>query len=218
MLGVNQKGDPYNKLYRCEDFNKLSDETQLKVIQHFGGNIRCVENPSEKVQLSAVEQHCGYAIRHIKNPSEKVQLAAVKQDKDAIEHIKNPTIKVQWAVYGYVSLKSEDLRKLDFLLNNTEITVETKNGELIVTNKTNEFLKVLSFAEYIGENVFNISPFNIPPQGFRRVAPINDKNGIKITSLNDKILFGYAVEYKIGNGKSKSLFKTQVYPVSKLLK
>ena len=50
------------------------------------GTIDYIDNPSEEVQLAAVNQN-GYAIYYIKNPSEAVKLAAknktiIKDSKD----------------------------------------------------------------------------------------------------------------------------------------
>jgi hypothetical protein len=61
-------------------------------------------NPSETVQLAAVQQN-GFAIRWIERPSEAVQLAAVQQDGFAIHHIENPsdtTIMCAALVHGVV--------------------------------------------------------------------------------------------------------------------
>ena len=45
--------------------------TPLHAVQNNGYTIRYINNPSEAVQLAAVEQWGG-AIQHIKNPSDRV--------------------------------------------------------------------------------------------------------------------------------------------------
>jgi hypothetical protein len=73
-----------------------SQELQLAAVEQNGYAIYYIKNPSEAVQLAAVKQNGG-AIYNIKNPSEAVQLAAVKQNGRAIEYIKNPSEAVQLA-------------------------------------------------------------------------------------------------------------------------
>jgi hypothetical protein len=57
------------------------------------------ENPSQELQLAAVEQNAD-AIEYIKNPSETVQLAAVEQNRFAVYHIKNPSDRVKARARG----------------------------------------------------------------------------------------------------------------------
>lgn len=68
-----------------------------------GYGIIGMKNPSEKVQLAAVNQNPD-AILHIENPSEEVQLAAVQQNGNYIQTISNPSERVQLATvnqHGY---------------------------------------------------------------------------------------------------------------------
>lgn len=56
--------------------------------------IGCIDNPSEEVQLAALQFNYD-VIENIKNPTEKVQLKAVESHPKAIDFIKNPTDKVK---------------------------------------------------------------------------------------------------------------------------
>jgi hypothetical protein len=56
--------------------------------------IRFIDNPSEKVQLLAVDQD-GYLIRYIQNPTEDVQLMAVNENPYTIQLIQNPSQRVK---------------------------------------------------------------------------------------------------------------------------
>jgi hypothetical protein len=67
-----------------------SEEVQLIAVQQDGDTIQYIENPSEEVQLSAVRQK-GSSIRYIKNPSEEVQLAAIEQNYVGFRYIENPS-------------------------------------------------------------------------------------------------------------------------------
>lgn len=76
------------------DYNSLSEEEQIKIVNENGYNIKNINNPSEKVQLAAVNKNPP-AIEYIENPSEKLQLAAVKQNPVVIIYIENPSEKVE---------------------------------------------------------------------------------------------------------------------------
>jgi phosphoribulokinase len=72
-----------------------SENLQLLALERYGtGVISLIRTPTEKVQLKAVKKE-GEAIKYIKNPNEEMQLEAVKQNGRAIEHIKNPSEDVQ---------------------------------------------------------------------------------------------------------------------------
>ena len=88
--------------------NTLNENKQKFLIKKQGKYIRFIDEPSEQLQLAAVEQE-GAAIKHIIDkgitPSEQVQLAAVKQNAGAIDLIENPSENVQLAAvqqYGGV--------------------------------------------------------------------------------------------------------------------
>jgi len=79
-----------------EFIDNPSEALQLAAVERHGYAIQYIKNPSEALQLTAVNKN-GYVIRYIKNPSEALQLAAVKQDRYAIRYIKNPSEAVQLA-------------------------------------------------------------------------------------------------------------------------
>src|SRR5690554_356835 len=56
--------------------------------------IKFIKEPSEEIQLAAVNQN-GFAIQYITDPSEEVQLEAVTNVGMSIQCIKNPTIKAK---------------------------------------------------------------------------------------------------------------------------
>jgi hypothetical protein len=71
-------------------------------------SIKNIDNPSEKLQLTAVNRR-GNAIKYIKDPSEQVQLAAVKQNGEAIKYIDNPSEQVKLAAAAYNKFHIESL-------------------------------------------------------------------------------------------------------------
>lgn len=77
-------------------------ENPIEKVQLKAYSIACIENATEKVQLTSVRKS-GYAIAYIKNPSEKVQLAAVKSESKAIEFIKKPCKQALEIAKNYTS-------------------------------------------------------------------------------------------------------------------
>jgi hypothetical protein len=90
-------------------FKSSNKFNQINLVQKHGWAIQYIKNPSEKVQLAAVNQN-GVSIHYIINkgivPSEKVQITAVNQNGGAIYYIENPSEKVQLAAvnqnYDYI--------------------------------------------------------------------------------------------------------------------
>ena len=76
------------------DLKPIRDGIIRAAILRSGGHaIQFIENPSEEVQMLAVQQDPS-VLSYIKNPSEEVQMLAVQQNPRAIKYIKNPTPKV----------------------------------------------------------------------------------------------------------------------------
>jgi len=66
-----------------------------------GRILQVIKNPSEKVQLIAVQKD-GECIRYLRNPSEAVQLVAINQNKLAIRYIREPFQSVKNAAKIFV--------------------------------------------------------------------------------------------------------------------
>lgn len=94
-----------------ENIPNPSERVQLVAVQRWGLAIKYIQNPSERVQLAAV-QNLPASIHHIPNPSEKVQLAAVTQDPMSIISIRNPTEKVQLTVILLDANQLTSIRRL----------------------------------------------------------------------------------------------------------
>jgi hypothetical protein len=91
-----------------------SEAVQLAAVQKNGKIIEHIQNPSEAVQLAAVQED-GFAISYIQNPSEEVQLAAVQHYSLAIQYIKDPSEAVQLA-----AAKNNGWWALDIIENPSE--------------------------------------------------------------------------------------------------
>ena len=76
--------------------NYIPEAFQIKYVKQKPDLLLYMEEPSENVQLAAVEQD-GYAICFVndKKPTERVMLVAVKQNPGAIQYISNPSEQVQ---------------------------------------------------------------------------------------------------------------------------
>ncbi len=76
--------------------NDYSEGELVQIVSNDPNVIGSIRNPSEKVQLAAVEKDF-YSLEFIKNPTEKVQMSVITRNPTMIELIKNPTEKVQLA-------------------------------------------------------------------------------------------------------------------------
>lgn len=75
-------------------YNALIDEEQaIKQVKFNPYTIKSVENPSERLQLIAVQRD-PEAIRYITNPTEKAQLEAVQRHPKSIRYITSPSKKI----------------------------------------------------------------------------------------------------------------------------
>ncbi len=113
---VDQEDSPID----IDNFLKTKKKIADAIIKHYGGLekvimmdqatwFKHIKNPSERVQVAAVEQ--GYLIQNFKNPSEQLKLAAVKFDGNAIQNFENPSEQIQLAAiirnpYALVHLKN----------------------------------------------------------------------------------------------------------------
>ena len=149
------------KIEDSRDLNKLSEEAQLDAVNEDGTAIEYIENPSEQVQLAAVNQSSyaifeimakgivpseevqlavvnknGYVIKYIIakgiSPSEKVQLAAVTQDGSAIEYIVKKGIVPSEQVQ--LAAVTQDGRAIEYIRNPSErvqLAAVTQDGAAI---------------------------------------------------------------------------------------
>jgi hypothetical protein len=106
-----------------------SEGIQLAAVQQGRDDtISYIKAPSEAVQLAAVKK-CGRAIGYIKDPSEEVKLAAVKQDGYALLDIKNPGEALQLIalkqansnLFGFIKRPSEAVQLAALELNSRAI-------------------------------------------------------------------------------------------------
>jgi len=199
LAAVNKNG---RAIYYIENPDK---EVQLAAVKQNAEAIKYIKNPSKEFQLAAVKQNAE-VMKYIKNPDKEFQLAAVKQNTEAIKYIKDPYPEVLFELGRSVDIP---LSELHFLASNKDISIEVYNGSLKISNYTKQFLKILSIAEYNGDNIHTLSPLSIPPEGIKTLSPYTTK--IVLHSINEKVVFGYAIEYKVGNSATKNLYKTKKY-------
>lgn len=92
-----------------EDIDNPSEELQLAAIQIHGTNIVYIKNPTEKVKLTAVKRD-GNSIKYIENPNEELQVIAIQQDPELIQYIENPTENVQTYIINNTPHLSEKIK------------------------------------------------------------------------------------------------------------
>ena len=113
--------------------------------------IKYIENPNEKIQLSAVKAD-GLVIEHIKIPSNSIQLEAVKSNGLAIKYITNPSelikseaVRNNWRSISYIENPNETLQieaiKKDWeaikYIKNPTLAAKieaSKNAKMVLTN------------------------------------------------------------------------------------
>jgi len=186
----------------------LTEKVQLKAVKQDIFNIQYIQDPTEKVQLLVIKKD-PTAIKYIQNPTEKVKIAAVQKDPSLIKYIKNPTKEIQILAGKTIEIPFRDYMP-NYSLSNKDIAIKVENGKLTVTNNTKEFMQVISLSEYLDKDIFSYNPFKVSPDGIYTVN-IARLNTLKLNKLRNRILFGYAIEYKVGNKPAKNLYKTFDY-------
>ena len=198
------RNDPKVILY----LKNPSEKIQISAIQNNPNVIKYIKEPTEKVQLLAIKKDPSVFI-HIHNPTEKVKIAAVQKDPSLIKYIKNPTKEIQILAGKTIEIPFRDYMP-NYSLSNKDIAIKVENGKLTVTNNTKEFMQVISLSEYLDKDIFSYNPFKVSPDGIYTVN-IARLNTLKLNKLRNRILFGYAIEYKVGNKPAKNLYKTFDY-------
>jgi len=201
-----------NTGYAIQYIKNPSEQVQLTAVQKNGYAIDYIKNPSEQLQLAAVKNN-GHVLRYITNPSEQVQLAAVKRDSGAIQYIKSPTLKVKLLLAAKGPFVVS-LDKPNSTVGNNEIIVETSNKTIKISNLTKQFVTVVSISEYLGDDIMTIQNIALPPDSVKIINGF-DIHSVKqmVHSENDQFIYGFAVEYQIGNEQKKNFYKTQKYPI-----
>ncbi len=181
-------------------------EVQLFVVQQDPMAIRYIKKPLKEVQIAAIKED-PRSIRYIGYPTNEIQLLAVSKDPKAIEYIKKPTIEVTLAVKGKAVIP---FTKPNFKATAEHIELRVTNGVLSVVNKTQKFMKISALSEYIADDIYQMPLLKLSPDALKKIDIVN-KDTIIVNALEGTVLFGYAVEYQVGNGIVEDLYKTQQY-------
>lgn len=95
---------------------KSYENLALESVQEYPENIKDIDNPSERIQIAAIEKDASL-IKHIQNPTERASLLAVEKDTSTIQYIKDPSEKVQMTAIDkdasairYISNPSESVK------------------------------------------------------------------------------------------------------------
>jgi hypothetical protein len=221
--------------YAISSIANPDKELQLAAVRSNGYAISSIANPDKDVQLAAVQQDEG-AFRDIKEPDKEVQFYLVKKYPALIyriwhpdeevqlyivqnfpkfsDLIHNPSKKVGYIIHGI----KINTRPDKYLITDKTISIRVEDGnKLKITNLTNDFINIVSLAEYYGENIYSQESFSVPPQGVS-TKQLRVPETIQFKSLDDELLYGFAVQYSLpNNSKQFSFFKTNKYKVSDLI-
>lgn len=95
-----------------DSINSLSEKDQISMVQHKPSNIKYIKDPSEAVQLAAIECSWGDVIRYIKNPTEEMQLIALDGTRE-VHYQNNKDAKYFISeIYGYIKNPTEKAKQL----------------------------------------------------------------------------------------------------------
>ena len=216
----------YQTTYALKKYKNLTKKEQLIAVKELKHNaIKYIDNPIEEVQMIAVKANSS-SIREIKNPTEKVQSYVLSEGDYNCDYIQNKTTTV--AKKCNEINKFKNLRH-NFLKDTTTATqsyfevgnnilsarVYAVNGTTYVTNHTDNFIKLISFSVYYGEDIYtkqmNISLPPISESKFQSVSTetIIKKFYIPVKSYNQALNVGIAIEYEV-NGQKETFYKNKV--------
>lgn len=106
-------GNNVNKIVKKIEMKEIE---KLKTVQKEGDLIKYFENPSESIQMAAVQQN-PWALLQIENPAEAVKLEAVGRKAEMYKYIENPTedfklkvVKKNGAAIRYMLEPSEEIQ------------------------------------------------------------------------------------------------------------
>jgi len=134
-----------------KSINRLSEIEQMRIIQYEPEHIDDIINPSEKLQLCAVERD-GMAIQFIAYPTEKVKEVAIKNQPGAIGCIDDPSTDLQFIAFksdiwlilrvsvpqldknAIIPLKSSIIKSILSVIANKQDTFSTNRVIHIINN------------------------------------------------------------------------------------
>lgn len=77
------------------EYITFTEEEQIEAVQSHSSAIKFINNPSEEIQLIAVQDGDSFAYVFIDNPTENVKLSTVQENPDMLEYIHDPSEEVQ---------------------------------------------------------------------------------------------------------------------------
>lgn len=95
-----------------------TEKEKLDAVKKDYTEIRYIHNPSEEVQLMAVNDIFDMAIHFIKNPIDKVKKVSVEKNPKTIKYIKNPSTEIK-----LIAIK-RDISLIEYINNPSKETIE----------------------------------------------------------------------------------------------
>jgi hypothetical protein len=108
-----------------------SEKVQLAAVEDYPASIEYLENPSEKVQLATVKKN-GANLVYITDPSDEVMRVAITHTPAVIEHFEHPAEHLQLIAIN------ENPRNIQYIENSTE------KVQLIAVNAKGHYIEFIS--------------------------------------------------------------------------
>jgi len=111
-------------------------------------------------------------------------------------------------------LKNAVLQKPNVVFEDKNLKIAVINNEIHLINKTKNFIKVKSLAEYIKDKIYNLGNYVLPPEADKTIDSVHK---IPFNSLDENIFYGFAVSYEL-NGKEYNFYKHKTFSAKDLIK
>lgn len=156
------------------------EKREIELLEAKGAReIKDMENPSEKVQLFAMNLYNGgayYEYIDSQNISDEVKLAAIKTRPDSFAYMKNASEKV---VLAAIKASTYNLKHVENLTENIQLEVLSKNPDYIKDIKEpNEKLQMVA----VKQDPMSIQYISNPTEKIKLQAINSDVNTIKYIS------------------------------------
>lgn len=214
-----------------------------KLKNTLGLNNKILNGLSENTNLTYVDKTNERIFVEFKNSSESDlnkflnNYKILKYNSGNSLHFKRFMARGYYNHEKYISILSNNkgiVDTIDFYFNYIPSSFKVKNkyidldiksnkyGSLtaIVSNKTNQFIDLTSISTYYDGSIITLPlKIKLPPKAntlesdIRIKIPSDKKDYLKINKKNQKVNYGYALEY-IKDGKKANIYKTKDYSIS----
>jgi hypothetical protein len=110
-------------------------------------------------------------------------------------------------------LNNAFVNKPNIIFEDKNLAINVQNNQIHLINKTKNFIKIRSLAEYIKDKIYKLAEnYLLPPEADKI---IESPYKIYVHSIDEKIFYGFAIDYEI-NGKEYNFYQHKTFSVKKL--